>query len=88
MALVIVTRKINRFSRSVNGAWVGAGTDLSTFVVEEAAIDKHFSIGHGIEVEWGDGTKEHAFPFNGGACPGYPHTFIPANGRLSKLFAN
>lgn len=83
MALVIVTRHINRHRRTVNGAWVFGGRDESTFAVDEAELDKRFSIGDGIEVEWNDGTKESAFSTN--VFPGYPPRCIPADGRLAKL---
>lgn len=87
MSLVIVTRALNRPRRSVNGAWIAGTVEKSTFAIEEAKLDKRFSLNSGILVEWEDGTKESAYPFNGGACPGYPPICYPADGRLSKLLA-
>jgi len=42
------------------------------------------SLNAGIAVEWPSGHIEHAFPTT--AFPGYAPTFIPANGRLARIF--
>lgn len=87
MALVLVTRALNRPRRSTNGAWVAGSVERDTFAIDESKLDRHFSLNSGILVEFADGTKESAYPFNGGAFPGYPPICYPANGRLSQLLA-
>lgn len=82
---VTVTRTTNQYRRSVNGAWLGAGSEATEIRIDEAKLDKRFSLNNGIRVTWPDGVTESAFPFNGGACPGYPPICYPADGRLAAL---
>jgi len=85
MTTVQIERTSNRYARSINGAWIGAGSDKKQFEIDEDSLTKRFSLNSGIKVTWPDGVIESAFPFNGGACPGYPPICIPADGRLAKL---
>jgi len=85
MTTVTIERTSNRYARSINGAWIGAGADKKVFDAEEELLTKRFSLNSGIKVTWPDGITESAFPFNGGACPGYPPICIPSDGRLATL---
>jgi len=85
MQTVTVTRTLNRYTRTANGAWYGVAPENNTFEIEEKKLNKQFSLNSGIKVTWPDGTIESAFPFNGGASTGYPPICIPGDGRLSKL---
>jgi hypothetical protein len=97
MTTVTVTRMTHRFGRTVNGAWAQRSTEHDTFSMDEDRLRPQtlasgykapFDVGHGIEVRWPDGVVERAFPFNGGASPGYPAHCIPADGRLSWLLSS
>lgn len=91
---VQVARTQVRFRRSINGAWVGDGREVSAFMIDENSLRPKalgngyhmpFAIGSGISVTWPDGVTESAYPFNGGAFPGYPPICVPRDGRLSRL---
>ncbi len=81
--IVKVTRRTNRYRRTINGAWVGGGTEVETFEIDEDKLDFSFSINDGITVEYADGTTECCYPGQGYF---YPLTFYPAQGRLSRKF--
>lgn len=83
--LVKVARTTTRVVRTSNGAWYPTTQERQDLTLDEDQLDSRFSLNSGIRVTWPDGVTESAFPFNGGACPGYPPTCIPADGRLAKL---
>lgn len=94
MTIVTITRTTDRYRRTINGAWVGGGSEQQTFEIDEeklrpttldTGVKLPFSINSGIVVTWPDGTRESAFPFNGGAFAGYPPICYPGNGRLAEL---
>lgn len=89
MAIVKIERLTHRYRRSVNGAWLGNGTETDTLERDEEVLrhklgESGFSIGDGIRVTWPDGVAESAFEAHPG-CTGYPPSTIPIDGRLAAL---
>lgn len=85
MTTVAITRRTERFSRTVNGAWSRhTVTETETLEREESWLGPGISLGAGITVKWPDGVTEHAFPGNRGVGH-YPPHCIPADGRLALL---
>lgn len=82
---VTIERTQNRFRRSINGAWIGGGSEVTKFQADDSCLKPGYGVSHGITVTWEDGVSESAFPFNGGAFTGYPPTVYPHDGRLAKL---
>lgn len=81
---VSVTRASNRYRRTVNGAWVGNGTELT--ITPGVPLERlpHWTIGDSnLTVTFPDGTKESVLasrqPF-----PGYPPTVLGP--RLQAAF--
>ena len=85
MPNVNITRRQERFSRTVNGAWSRhTTTEIERMERDESFLTPKLSLGSGITVTWPDGVIEHAFPGNRGVG-NYPPVCIPDNGRLAAL---
>lgn len=70
---VRITTTTPRYRRSVNGAWMGAGGEISTRFVHEAALVNGFHPSHSYyKIEWKDGHMETASSDNAGyaTCSG------------------
>lgn len=100
MTTVTITRRTQRYRRSVNGAWLAGHCEAETLVRDEeilrtrdvqyplGVVRSRFSVGDGIEVEWPDGVKESCYS-HGTSHSGKPYlAFIPADGRLSRLITD
>lgn len=98
MTTVTITRRQNRYRRSINGAWVGSHVEVEVLERDEdwlrtkdvqhpnGVVRQRVSLGDGMTVVWPDGVTESAYPGNHGVG-NYPPACIPHNGRLSKLLA-
>lgn len=82
---VTVERTQPRFKRTINGAWLSDTREINTIVMDESQLPLITLGTSNIKVIWADGHTESAFPFNGGAFPGYKPICIPSGGRLDSL---